>query len=180
MHGKLSNLSLNEKGESVAEVLLIVFVLVFVIFPVASAVLEKYVAIAKGQMIQDALDITNVAVYNSLSVQHASAGIIDFNSEEALNIYKDLLTQNLKLYSDLSPKQDSMAEGPVQINELNLYTSGFPLYCSGGRLVKRPSVHACVTIPVKPSLYRSFLLNLMGKQYVELKVHVDTELPVDN
>ena len=43
----------------------------------------------------------------------------------------------------------------------------------------RPAVHTVVTVPVRPSLYRGVVLGLMGQDYVELKVHVDTDLPAD-
>jgi len=170
----------NQKGDLISDVLLFAFILVFVIFPVVSVVFEKYIAILKGQQIQDAIDITNTAVYNSLNLHATSIATIDFNNEEALNIYKELLAENLKLKSDLTPTPDSIAEDTVVIEELNLYIGNFPTSCSGGKSITRPTIHAVATVPVRPSLYRAVLLRLMGKEFVELRVHVDTELPLNN
>jgi len=170
----------NQKGDTITDILLFAFILVFVIFPVISVVLEKYIAMLKGQQIQDAVDITNTAVYNSLNPHAVSMVAIDFNNEEALRIYKELLADNLRLNYDLTPMPDSIAEDTVTIEELNLYTSGFPVCCSGGKSITRPTIHAVVNVPVRPSLYRATLLQLMGKEFVELRVHVDTELPLNN
>lgn len=179
MKNRLRIFICREKGDAVTDVLLFAFILVFAIFPVASVILEKYIAMAKGQQIQDALDITNVAVYNAMSLQAASMASVDFNSAEAMDIYRELLAMNMKLDSDLAPLPGSVAESTVVIEELHLYTGGFPINCSKGKLLNRPTIHTCVSVPVRPSLYRAILLQLMGKEYVELKVHVDTELPVN-
>ena len=167
------------KGEAAAEVIFFAAVVVFVIFPVASAVAEKYIAVLKGQVIKDAVDVANIALYNSLDAGRGGTAEADFGGAAAMELYKSFLAENLSLNPDLSPKADSVAEGTVVIDELYVYTSGFPLQCPRGKLVIRPAVHAVVTVPVRPSLYRGVVLGLMGKDYVELKVHVDTDLPVD-
>ncbi len=162
------------------DILLWAFFIVFVVLPVGSAVMEKYFVMIKGQDIKDALDISNIAVYNSLDVPQSSSSTLDFKSSEALEIFRDLLKDNLKLKDDLVPKADSIADGPVTIDELILYSDGFPLTCPGGKTITRTTIHAQVTVPIKPMLYRAVILGLMGREYVELKVHVDTVLPVNN
>ena len=167
------------KGEAAAEVVLFAAVVVFVMLPIASAVIEKYIAAVKGQVIKDAVDIANIALYNSLDAVAGGIAETDFNGPEVMVIYKAFLAENLSLNPDLSPKANSVAEGTVVVDELYVYTSGFPLQCPRGNLIARPAVHAVVTVPVRPSLYRGVVLGLMGKDYVELKVHVDTDLPAD-
>ena len=168
----------SEKGAVEDLVVLCLFV-AFVLFPVASAMLDRYAAILECQEIKDALDITNIAVYDSLRAQDTGKTVAGFDSAGAMELYKSILARNLRLNGDLTPGPGSIAEGPVSIDELALYTSGFPCRCPQGQLLSRPAIHTYVTVPVRPSLYRGVILGMMGKQYVELKVHVDTDLPVD-
>ena len=168
-----------KKGGGITDIIIWTAVLVFAFFPVASVVFEKYILIVKAQEIKDALDVTNIAAYNALSAESLSSFTVSFDNDSAINIYKGILAKNLRLNADLTPKSDSIAEGCVTVDEIVLYTSGLPVYCSKGKLLTRPSIHSCITVPVKPSLFRALILDMMGKQFVELHVHMDTELPVN-
>lgn len=177
--GLFQRLVKEEKGDIIGTSLIIIMILIFVVFPIASVVIEKNIALIKGQEIKDSMDITNVAVYNALNVQSTSMANIDFKSADALAIYRRILAENLRLNSDLTPTASSIAENTVVINELNFYTSGFPLTCSKGKTITRPTIHATITVPIRPSLYRAVILSMIGKQYVDLEVHVDTNLPIN-
>ena len=170
---------LSEKGDGITDIIIWTAVIIFILFPVTSAVLEKYILIIKAQEISDAVDITNVATYNALSAENLSLTNVSFNSEHAMSIYKSILAKNLRLNPDLSPKNDSIAEGSVVVDEVIHYISGLPAYCTKGKLLTRPTIHSCITVPVKPSLFRAVILSMLGKQFIELKIHVDTELPVN-
>jgi hypothetical protein len=91
-----------------------------------------------------------------------------------------MLALNLKLDGNLDPKPGSVAEGRVEIKSLEIYGNGFPTACPDGAVILRPSVHSSITVPVRPSLYRSVLLGLLGKEHIVIEVHVDSEIPVDN
>lgn len=169
-----------KRGSGVTDVIIIAGLIVFVILPILSVVLEKFTILPKGQLIKDSIDIANISIYNALSVPETSKAIVVPDNTEALNIYKRLLAENLNLNADLTPTSNSLAEGPVAIDSLIIYSGGFPQVCPYGVILSRTTVHTVVTIPIKPSLYRAILLQLMGKEYVELKVHVDTEIPVNN
>jgi len=54
-----------------------VLIIVFVIFPVISVIFDKHIAAVKGQEIKDAVDITNIALYNSLDDAVLSRDSID-------------------------------------------------------------------------------------------------------
>ncbi|MEM1724708.1 MAG: hypothetical protein QXW71_02900 [Thermoplasmata archaeon] len=167
------------KGSAAGTVVLFAAVLVFVVLPVMSVILEKNIMLAKGQIIKDAVDITNIASYTALK-STISEKVIDINNTKLYSVYTSMLAKNLNLNEDLTPKPNSVAEGPVTINSLIVYTSGFPVVCPEGNTLVRPSVHAVITVPVKPSLYREVILSLLGRQYIYLKIHVDSDLPVNN
>ena len=169
----------SNKGSAAGTVVLFAAVLVFVIFPIVSVVIEKNIMLAKGQIIKDAIDITNIASYTGLS-SSISEGTIGVDNAKLYSVYTSMLAKNLNLNDDLTPKQNSVAEGPVTIDSLIVYLSGFPLVCPDGNTLVRPSVHAVITVPVKPSLYRQVILSLLGKQYIYLKIHVDSDLPLNN
>jgi hypothetical protein len=170
----------SEKGLGVLEVLVAAGILVFVIMPVFAAVMERYILFSKAQVIKDAVDITNAAAYNSIIAQALSREEISFDTPEASRIYNRLLSENLSLNPDLTPKASSPAEGRVEVRELVFYSSGFPQSCSYGVQIERPAVHSCVMVPVKPGFYRHIILGAMGKQHVELMIHVDSEIPINN
>jgi len=168
------------KGSAVTDLVISAAIIAFIILPVFSAVMEKYIIQNKAQIIKDAVDMTNVSTYNAIKADSLGRNKIELDAAETEEIYSSLLAANLRLDNDLKPLKDSIAEGKVTIDSLVIYTDGFPLYCPDGCRIERPSVHSCVTVPVKPSLYRQVLLDLLGKDLVELKVHVDSDIPVNN
>ena len=56
-----------EKGSAVTQTVLMAAMLVFVILPVFSAVIEKYILMEKARIIRDSVDMTNISAYNALS-----------------------------------------------------------------------------------------------------------------
>ena len=153
---------LSSRKGAVEDMVIFCLFFVFVLLPVASSVLEMYLTSVKCQEIKDAIDMTNIAAYNALDPGDNGKTAIDFNSSSAQAIYNNLLALNLRLNPDLTPQSDSIADGPVVVNELTFYTSGFPCYCPLGKLLTRPTIHTLVTVPVKPSLYSGTILGMMG------------------
>ncbi len=170
----------NKKGSVVTDIVLFAAVVVFVLFPVFAAVVEKYVMLAKGQVLKDAIDMTNVSAYYAMKVTDTSKTVTIPEQAEAHVIYMELLAKNLRLNDDLTPKENSIAEGPVEIESLIIYAGGFPVSCANGTIMERVSIHSIVTVPVRPTLYRGLILQAVGKDFVELKVHVDSDIPVNN
>ncbi len=168
------------KGSAVLEVLIGVTMLVFVILPVFSAVMEKYILLEKSRIIRDAVDMTNISVYNALDTRELGKVQVNMNRSEAMRIFEEILAANLSLNGDLTPKPDSVAEGTVEVVSLEIYIAGFPTACPDGTTIVRPSVHSSVNIPIKPSLYRSVILSLLGKNHIDVVVHVDSEIPLNN
>lgn len=168
------------KGSAAADVVICAAIIIFVILPVFSVILEKYLLLNKAQIIKDAVDMANISAYNAIKAAKLSEEDVEVDLEAAEKIYNELLLLNLNLDNDLLPLTGSLAEGKVYVESLVIYSDGLPVVCPDGIVVKRPSVHSTVVIPVKPSLYRQLVLSMLGREFIELKVHVDSEIPVNN
>lgn len=170
----------NEKGSAVVDVVVAAAMVVFVILPVFSAAIEKYVLMEKARVIRDAVDMTNISVYNALNAGNLGQANVNLGHSEAVEIFEKLICINLSLDEGLNPKAGSVAEGCVEVISLEIYTSGFPVICPRGTTIVKPSVHSCINVPIKPSLYRRVVLSLLGRDYIDVEVHVDSEIPVNN
>ena len=176
----LNQILKSQKGSSAAIAIIFAAFLIFVFFPLFAAVFEKYLLVAKTQMVKDSVDITNIATYTAINSNNLGKVDVTFDASGAEDIYRELLAKNLNLNPDLSPKPSSIAQGTVTIESLEFFTGEFPCVCPNNTILKRPSVHACINVPIKPLLYVEVLLGLMGKQYIYLKVHVDSDIPLNN
>ena len=169
-----------EIGSAVVDVVIAAAMLIFVILPVFSVVMEKYVLLEKARMIRDSVDVTNISAYNALFAGNLGRVYVNVDHTEALEIFKELLSANLKLDDELNPKEGSIVEGRVEVRSLEIYASGFPVICPGGKTIIKPSIHSSINIPIQPALYRRVVLALLGKNSIDVVVHVDSEIPVNN
>jgi len=167
------------RGSSVVDVVIWAAIIVFVIIPVFAAIIERFIILNKIQIIKDAVDITNISTYNSIKAEYLGRTIVEFDRDKVYAIYRELLTENLNLDGDLLPGSGSIPEGKVRIDSIAIYTGQFPVVCPEGLEIKRPAIHSVVTVPVKPALFSEMVLNLLGKQNIELKIHVDSDIPLD-
>jgi len=169
-----------DDGSVVTQIILFAAISVFIILPVFSAVIEKYILMAKARVIRDAVDVTNISAYNALAAPELGKVMIGADSSKILENYKEILALNLNLNDSLEPESDSVAEGKTEILSLEVYSGGFPVTCPDGEIITKPSVHSSIKVPVRPSLYRSIILNMLGKEYIDIVIHVDSEIPVNN
>jgi len=170
----------SRRGSAVVDVVIFAAIVVFVILPVFSIIMEKYLLLNKAQIIKDAVDMTNISVYNAIKAAELGKAEVDVDETGALDIFSSLLAINLKLDEDLRPLPESLAEDTISIRSLIIYSGTFPSECPLGVNIKRPSVHSVIVVPVRPSLYRQLVLSMLGRQFVELEVHVDSDIPVNN
>ena len=169
-----------ERGSAVTQTVLMAAVLIFIIMPVFSAVIEKYILMEKARVITDSVDMTNISAYNALSSAELGKVRIGAERSDILEIYRHILSINLRLNDDLEPQPDSVAEGCVEVLSLEIFSSDFPAHCPEGVPITRPAVHSTIRVPVRPALYRGIILGMLGREYVDIIVHVDTEIPVNN
>lgn len=169
-----------ECGSVVTEIILMGALLVFIILPVFSSVIEKYILMEKARAIRDTVDVTNISAYNALVASELGRVQIDADHTQITGNFKKILRLNLKLDAGMEPEPDSIAEGRVEILSVAVYTGGFPVTCPDGAVLTGPCVHSCISVPVRPSLYRGIILNMLGKDHIDIVVHVDSEIPVNN
>ncbi len=167
-------------GFGIAGMLTGIFLLIFVIFPVSLFIIEKGIFMTKTYFIRDAVDMANLSLYNAMNAESLSSCAIEFDEAGMMDIYKNILAHNLKLDDALMPLDGSVAASRVTIKSLEAYISGLPSTCPLGTGLRRPSIHSVVTVPLRPSFYRSILSAITGAEYYEYTIHADTELPVNN
>ena len=144
--------------------------------------MERYILYNKVNIIKDVVDIANLAVYNAIHTQdakHETARTI----KSEMTLYKNIVATNLKLTADMTPKENSIAEGEVVVEELRAYlftNTTFPTTCQQGNNITRPTIHSVIKVSIKPTLFRRVVLSTIGKDVINIKVHVDTELPINN
>lgn len=178
---RFSYLSRSCKGEVINSIIMYLMIVAFVIFPVMSAVIEKYILGIKVQEIKDSMDLSNISTYYALTMGSTSSGNIELDSPKALVILKKYTAINLNLNSDLTPGGSGcIADGQVTVKSVNIYTNDFPKTCPNGRTIKRITVHSLVTVPLKPELYAASILKALGRSTIDIDVHEDTEIPLDN
>jgi len=169
-----------ENGSVVTEIVLMGALLVFVILPVFSSVIEKYILMEKARTIKDAVDVTNISAYNALAASGLGKVQIGADDEQIIENFKKILILNMKLDAGMEPEPHSIAEGKVEISSVKVYTGGFPAVCPDGSVLTRPCVHSSIVVPVRPSLYRGIILSMLDRDHIDIVVHVDSEIPVNN
>ena len=135
-----------ERGSAVTQTVLMAAVLIFIIMPVFSAVIEKYILMEKARVITDSVDMTNISAYNALSSAELGKVRIGAERSDILEIYRHILSINLRLNDDLEPQPDSVAEGCVEVLSLEIFSSDFPAHCPEGGTNNQaccPQHHPC-------------------------------------
>ena len=171
---------IREKGSGTVDVLITGAIIIFVLLPVFASVMEKYIVFTKSQLIKDAVDITNLSAYYTLEAESLGKSLIDFNEAGIMNIYRNMLAKNLQLDPDLNPLENSIADCKVIIESIIIYTDNLPGTCPYDVNITRSAIHSCIIVPVKPAFFSKAIRYVTGKEYMELKVHVDSDIPVNN
>lgn len=169
----------HRNGSSLAGAILAAAIIVLVVLPIFSFILEGYIFTNKIQVIRDAVDITNMAAVNSLDWVSLSKTGMDFDYGILRENYERILAENLLLDANLRPQAKSVLDGNVEIEELSVFMDGFPLFCPLGTKLNRSGIHSVIAFIVKPTLYGKVLWLLTGKEFFEFTMHTDTELPAD-
>ncbi|NSW90492.1 MAG: hypothetical protein HPY74_07415 [Firmicutes bacterium] len=162
------------------DVMVIGAIIVFVLLPIFSSIMERYILFTKSQIIKDAMDVTNLSVYYALETETLGKGYVGFNEDDVLGIYVKMLAKNLQLDADLNPTENSVVDYKVRIESVIIYTEDLPTTCPDGVNITRPAVHSCIVVPVKPVFFSNIITRITGKEYIELKVHVDSDIPINN
>ena len=176
----INKLKSGKKGTVLVDVILFGALIIFVMLPLVSLILEWQIVIIKVQSIQDAVDLATLSAFGALeNVSYGKDGL-NLNYERLKEDYMKTLSDNLKLDGGMNPEDNSVLGGRVLIEELEIYCADLPVNCSGGTLLTMPSVHIIIIFSIKPALYGAALLELSGREYFDFRLHSDSEMPVNN
>lgn len=169
----------NTKGQGLGLFIFFMLILVFIVIPLFSAIVEKQLTQLKISDIGESIELSSIATYDSLVSSSLSDTIVSIDSIEATNTFKKYLADNLNINSDLTPKPSGIIAGTVVVNSFQIYVSSFPRTCPNGKLLTKPSIHTFITVPVTPTLYKYSILQVLGEDKKNLKFHYDTEIVLD-
>lgn len=167
-------------GSALVDVIVFAGIIVFVVIPVFSGVIQAYSIVCKSQILRDSVDMANVSSYNTLHGRMLGKSDVCIEDEELEQIWRSHLAINLNLGLDLEPQQGSIIDGRAELVELQACVSDLPVVCSRGVTLTRPSVHSVVSFPVRPMLMGRMIMRLTGEEFICLVIHVDSEIPVNN
>lgn len=156
----------NESGEGgVGSIILLAAIIVFVIFPITAFVFDNLKIQAIASEVSKSIDSAVVDTYQSLGFPFLSQE--DFRADNGLFQYyiEERIKKDLKLNADLTPKADSILDGPFTINSFKFIDSTQLPYTDtdSGKVYNRPFIEIDFTIRVKPTLYQEIILDALGK-----------------
>jgi hypothetical protein len=163
-------------GSIYMDVLLTVCFMLLLILPLFAYASEKYIMLNSLQIAADAIEASCLSAYNAIDVPAASQKLLFVDKNIMDVLMRNRLHDNLKLEDDMTPLAGSIAAGEVVIESAELLLNGFPATCSGGTLIRMPSFHIMVRIPLMPGLFRKFILNQHAPVY--MRIHRDYEIPI--
>ena len=170
----------NEKGEAITAVILFALFIVYIFIPIFAAVIEKQLFYLRAVEMRESMEIACLATYDSMRASDATKAVIDYDATKVNSTFKYYLSKNLNINSDLTPKSSGcIPQGIVTVNSINIYINGFPVAFPEGKYLTRPTVHAVITVPIKPTLYQYTVLSLLGVSTINCKLHTDVEIPVN-
>ncbi|MBO8129662.1 MAG: hypothetical protein H0Z39_10805 [Peptococcaceae bacterium] len=125
----------------------------------------------KREVIKQALDFSNMAVYREIDEAKLADGELYINEAPAQDTFLVFLQDNLKLDSSLNPLPGSVVTGQVQVVDFRIYNPGdLPTVDPLGTPINEVAVHSHIIAPVRPVFSGMFTT-------VDLPVAITTDIP---
>ncbi len=169
-----------ERGLSITEVLIGLAGVIFILLPLFTFVSEKHILFDRTQIIEDSVDLSNISLYNAISPSRLSEGEVYVDEDRMADIFLRLLRRNLGLDENMGPGPNTFVSDKVQVESLKFYAGRTVVTCPDGNEIKGPCIHSTVIIPVKPVFFQRLILDFLNRENIELRIHVDSEIPVNN
>lgn len=179
----IKKMMVEERGDiGVGTILMVTTLIVFIIFPLSAFVFDHLrVQVVAGEVAKS-IDAAVVDGYHSLDLAFLSKE--EFIADNGLFEYyvTEELKRSLRLNDDLTPKENSMLDGPLSINTVKFYDSTQLPYTDidNGKVYNRPFVEINFTIRLKPLLYQQIILDALGQSYKEFSETRKASLPINN
>ena len=173
----------NTRGDiGVLEIILFTCVILFIIFPIFSIVIEKVILDLKSDEIKGIIKDATESTFIALNIDTTSVENIDVDLDRFKEVFERYIKTNFNLKEDFKPKDNSMVDGPVKINKIIFYgTNSLPFTHPTKEITyNRPFIEVEVIFPIKPHLYRKVILDALGKEYLEVTINYHYTLPINN
>ena len=179
----IKKLIAEERGDiGVGSILMVTVLLVFVIFPLSAFTFDYLrIQVVAGEVAKS-IDAAVIDGYHSLDLGFMSKE--EFIADNGLFEYyvTEEVKDSLRLNDDLTPKENSMLDGPLTLNSVKFYDSSLLPYtdAQSGKEYSRPFIEVEFTIRLKPLLYQQIILDALGKPYKEFSATRKASLPINN
>lgn len=160
-----------ERGTSVTEALIGFAGVIFILLPLFTFVSEKYILFARVQLIRDSVDLSHMSLYNAISAERLSGGEVSLDEGQMNLIFSRILRKNLNLDENMEPLRECGIAGKVEVLSLEFHKAD---------PVKGPSVSSMIVVPIKPVFFQNIILGMLERDCIELKIRVDSRIPVNN
>lgn len=105
----------------------------------------------RRQVIKQALDYSNMAVYREMDRNKLADGILYIDEVAGQDTFREFLARNLKLDGDLNPLPGSLAAGRVEILDFRVFNpEDLPGVDGMGHPVDEVTVFSAIRVPVRP------------------------------
>lgn len=158
----------DRKGGATAVIGAIITLISMMLFALAFDTAFLY---ARRDTTKQALDYSNMAVYRNLNREKLADGILEIDVISAQDTFREFLANNLRLDGNLNPLPGSLAAGPVQVVDFQVFNpEDLPNTDGLGNIVTEVSVYSQIRVPVKP-----IFSGLFGT--VSVPVAITTDIP---
>jgi len=158
----------DRKGGATAVIGAIITLISMMLFALAFDTAFLY---ARRDAIKQALDYSNMAVYRNLNREKLVDGILEIDVISAQDTFREFLANNLRLDGNLNPLPGSLAAGPVQVVDFQVFNpEDLPNTDGLGNIVTEVSVYSQIRVPVKPIFSGLF-------STVSVPVAITTDIP---
>lgn len=105
----------------------------------------------RRDVLKQALDYANMAVYRAVDVDALAHGQIRIDPDAGYDAFLSHLQRNLKLNDDLSPAEGSLVAGKVEVTAFEIYNpEALPTTDPTGHPVTNVAVYSEIMAPVRP------------------------------
>lgn len=149
-------------------------VTVFILLPLFGTIAQKIILYQKKIMVYQSVDLAVMAAYTSLDTSHAGTGELVLTEGKFHQIFKNVLSKNLKLDNTMEGYPNSIVNGKVEIVKLEFFNTGLPVTV-GKRTFIYPFIRCEIKVPVKADIFSQ----LINQERCCIHETIYTELPFD-
>lgn len=156
------------RGSAIFEMLIFACIIIFILLPLFAYCYERYVVYLKLNVIKDAVDMSILSSYNAINSEILSGSSVDICIQKAQHNFRELMSSNLNLDSELKPESKSVIDGQVKIKDIIFYPHSSKAY-----------VQCELFFPIKPCFFGNIIRLITGKELFNITFKETVEIPVN-